>query len=600
MRLLKCLRPLRFMLIARSQSTWLTYGIITMFGLITLVWSQRQAINPQQYYTFTAEIRNLQTLQEDVKSDVLKTRFGLDLNYDHLTYESDELRRSWLRLQQQGQKLLAGHPELKQQFQAIEPLLQNQAEAIERYKSQNAILQNSLRYLPIVTHQAHQIDVLSDQIGLHDHLDELLQHILIYNLNADEALANPIQQEIVALEAYLPTISQPLQVTFQDILLHTKALLRLKPEVAQLIARSLDARASQTVEQFRSSYDRIQTQNLEWADRLRWVMYSLCLGLMGLVMWLYRIRDRAVVLQQANHQLEQTVQDRTGALQQTLSELQASQSQLIHAEKMSGLGQLVAGIAHEINNPVSFIYSNANPALNYMTDMMGIIQHYQATYPQPPETVTDYLEKIDWAFIQQDFPAVLTSMKTGADRIREIVLSLRNFSRLDEDGKKQADLNEGITSTLLILQHRLRAQSDRGAIAVTQDLGQIPLVMCYPSQVNQVIMNILANAIDALEEQLLVKEPDYQPAIHIWTIADQDCVRIEIADNGAGIPEAVKQKLFDPFFTTKPVGKGTGLGMSISYQIIVERHGGKIYCDSTVGEGTQFTIELPLMTREET
>jgi signal transduction histidine kinase len=230
-----------------------------------------------------------------------------------------------------------------------------------------------------------------------------------------------------------------------------------------------------------------------------------------------------------------------------------------------------------------------------MTDMMGLIQHYQTTYPEPPAPIVDYLAEIDWEFLQQDFPEVLTSMKTGANRIREIVLSLRNFSRLDEDGKKVADLNEGITSTLLILQHRLKAQPHRPAITVIQDLGELPAIMCYPSQVNQVIMNILANAIDALEEQF-AQDAKAQPRIHIRSIAEKSSIRIEIADNGTGIPESTQKKLFDPFFTTKPVGKGTGLGMSISYQIIVDRHGGQIYCDSTLGEGTKFTIELPLVT----
>jgi two-component system, NtrC family, sensor kinase len=293
--------------------------------------------------------------------------------------------------------------------------------------------------------------------------------------------------------------------------------------------------------------------------------------------------------------------------------LRESQVQLIHAEKMAGLGQLVAGIAHEINNPVSFIYGNIAPAQSYVTDLMELLARYQRTYPQATAEIQDYLEEIDWEFAQTDLQRALTSMQTGADRIREIVLSLRNFSRLDESDKKQANLNEGVESTLLLLQHRLKAQPDRASIHIQTELGQLPKILCHPGQINQVLMNLLVNAIDALEEAI-ASDPQFHrsPQIKIQTqflgpkandlvanglasngLETESSVVVEISDNGVGMSEEIQSKLFDPFFTTKPVGKGTGLGMSISYQIIVERHSGTIRCESVLGQGTKFVIELP-------
>lgn len=288
-----------------------------------------------------------------------------------------------------------------------------------------------------------------------------------------------------------------------------------------------------------------------------------------------------------------------------IQELKQAQTQLVQSEKMSSLGQMVAGVAHEINNPVSFIYGNLNHANQYITDLLGLLDLYQENYPHPVAEIQDRAEEIDLEFILEDLPNMLNSMQVGADRIREIVLSLRNFSRLDESELKQADIHEGIDSTLLILQHRLRPQAttkERGPqpeIQVIKKYGNLPLVECYPGQLNQVFMNILANAIDALSESVvasLEKEKPTYPQIYIRTLVVKDNhVAIAIRDNGPGIPESARAKLFDPFFTTKPVGQGTGLGLSISYQIIVKKHHGRLKCQSLPGQGTQFLIAIPIL-----
>ncbi|MEO0827521.1 MAG: ATP-binding protein [Cyanobacteria bacterium J06635_15] len=279
--------------------------------------------------------------------------------------------------------------------------------------------------------------------------------------------------------------------------------------------------------------------------------------------------------------------------------LKQAQVQLVQSEKMSSLGQMVAGVAHEINNPVNFIYGNLQPARSYVQDLMGLIDLYQAQYPQPSSEIQNYIEEIDLDFLQADLAKLFDSLELGTSRIRELVNSLRNFSRLDEAEKKAVDIHEGIESTLLILNNRLKATSERPEIQITRTYGQVPDVECYPSQLNQVAMNILANAIDTLEEQNHGRSfEDIQAnpnTIEICTdVVDSNWLTIAISDNGPGIGEETIAKLFDPFFTTKPIGKGTGLGLAISYQIIVEKHGGKLSCDSAPGKGTKFVIELPL------
>ncbi len=282
-------------------------------------------------------------------------------------------------------------------------------------------------------------------------------------------------------------------------------------------------------------------------------------------------------------------------LEQTLHQLQETQTKLIHSEKMSGLGQLVAGIAHEINNPVNFIYGNLSHANDYTEQLLDILQLYQSHYPQPDSKINAALESIDFDFVVQDLPKIMASMQVGTNRIRSIVLSLRNFSRLDEAENKSVDLHEGIDNTLLILQHRLKPHGGFPGIKIIKDYGKLPKIECYAGQMNQVFMNVISNAIDVLTHEL-IQDISHSPTIRISSrvSTSNTHILISIADNGLGMSQEVKQRIFDPFFTTKPVGKGTGLGLAISYQIVVEKHGGLMECISEPGKGTEFWIEIPL------
>ena len=286
-------------------------------------------------------------------------------------------------------------------------------------------------------------------------------------------------------------------------------------------------------------------------------------------------------------------------LEKSLFELQRTQAQLIHSEKMSSLGQMVAGIAHEINNPVSFVYGNLIPASTYFQDLLGLVELYQEYYPHPPVAIQQEIETVELDFLKQDLAKLLESMQEGTRRIKEIVISLRNFSRLDESEFKKVNIHDGIDSTLMILRNRLKAKPNRPEIAVAKQYATLPLVDCYPSQLNQVFMNILSNAIDALDEynETLCAEQleNYSSCIHIYTeTISENRIAIRIADNGPGISRDIQARLFEPFFTTKDIGNGTGLGLSISYQIIVDKHAGKLSCQSRPGQGTEFLIEIPI------
>jgi signal transduction histidine kinase len=344
--------------------------------------------------------------------------------------------------------------------------------------------------------------------------------------------------------------------------------------------------------------------------------------------------DQAELYDQAR-QAAAVAQAKAQELERTLNQLRTTQAKLVQSEKMSSLGQLVAGVAHEINNPINFIHGNLAYAGAYIYDLLNLLRLYREHYPAPTPTIAEQAEVINIDFIAIDLPKLLSSMQRGTDRIRTIVQSLRKFSRADEADMKRVDVHEGIESTLLILQHRLKAKGKQPEITIFKEYGNLPPVECYPGELNQVFMNILINAIEALKPldlgiqphtSLFVPHPS--PAITIRTRLLEYCesrnptenslcaiaepttstqanteivprqssqkIVIQISDNGPGMTDSVKAKLFDPFFTTKPVGQGSGLGLSISYQIVVEHHHGILTCTSAPGQGTEFWIEIPI------
>ncbi len=302
--------------------------------------------------------------------------------------------------------------------------------------------------------------------------------------------------------------------------------------------------------------------------------------------------------EEALHTSEAQSREQAAQLAATLNQLKATNSQLVQSEKMSSLGLLLAGVAHEINNPVSFIYGNLTHLTNYTQDLFHHLELYQQHYPNPVAEIQQERKEKDLDFLAEDLPKILSSMSVGVDRICQIVQSLRNFSRHDDLQMKPVNLHEGIDSTLLILNHRLKGNGEKPPIEIVKQYGELPPVECFAGPINQVFMNILSNAMDALDDansrRTCQEMPENVSQIRIFTEVVGNFVEIKIADNGPGITEEVKQRIFDAFFTTKPIGKGTGMGLSISYQIIVERHNGELYCSSELGKGTEFTIKMPI------
>lgn len=289
------------------------------------------------------------------------------------------------------------------------------------------------------------------------------------------------------------------------------------------------------------------------------------------------------------------LREKTHRLATTLADLKDAQAHLVQAEKMSGLGQLVAGIAHEINNPINFVSGNIKHVQNYITELVDLIDLYEETYPTPSKEIQEHVEDIDLDFLLEDLSKVHDSMRMGVDRIKEIVLSLRTFSRLDEAEMKAVNIHDGIESTLLILNHQLAKTETLARVEVEKNYGPLPNVSCYAGQLNQVFMNILSNALDALDKRRQDLLADAPPKIFITTeLLPKNYIGIRIANNGPNIPYNIRDRLFDPFFTTKPIGSGTGLGLSISYQIVVDRHRGRMRCYSLPGQNTEFCIEIPV------
>ena len=310
-----------------------------------------------------------------------------------------------------------------------------------------------------------------------------------------------------------------------------------------------------------------------------------------------QIYDLNRQLEEQNQLLQQRVAERTAELERALQDLQQFQLQLVQSEKMSALGQLVAGVAHEMNNPIGFLRGNLEPAIEYVRDLLNHLRLYQQVYTEPPAEIVKSAEEIDLEFIVEDLPESIASMADAVERIGDISTSLRTFSRTDAVAKMPFNLHDGLDSTLLILKHRLKGNQKRPPIEIIKKYGELPEIECLPGQINQVFMNLLANAIDALEECSgdrcyadLQNEPH---EIQIKTEIQDDKVIVRIGDNGVGMSEEVKSKMFEQGFTTKPVGKGTGLGMAIARQIVEEKHGGSLTCTSELGKGTEFLIEIP-------
>ncbi len=568
------------------------FPVSILFVLLTFLLWQSQAHSVSNHYAIVDSLRHLERKDIIVVNDMLEAQAQLSQSYDPLTQHTDAFR--------QEVQTIAGlfssispTESLHQHLRELKEVSERRNIFIEDFKSDDAVLNNSLEYFPGAV-AAFLTTLDRENSSLYDHVVRLQTAVFQYqNITANDSLIELLEEDIVALKKSPTPTAQIQASSLQNLLTHGRLIFRVQPEVKEQIVNLTNASTHQAIETLSESYKAYYLKQSTVKNYYRFGLYITSVVLFIYSLVLYRHYRQTQTLKVLNVRLEQLVTERTAALRQTLKTLKQSQTQLIHAEKMSSLGQLVAGIAHEINNPVNFIHGNLNIAQRYSQDLLLLTQLYKQHYCPTPD-IKEFEQSIDLNFLAEDYPKLLSSMRIGTRRVQEIVNSMRTFSRLDEAKRRPTNIHEGLDSTLLILRHRLTPKDSKTEILVQRNYDDdIPDILVCPGHLNQVFMNLLVNAIDALESSDLFGSKGYQPTIVIRTESQADSVSIFITDNGPGIPEAVKPKLFEPFFTTKPVGKGTGLGLSISYHIVTEIHQGTLNCHSNPNTGTEFCIRLP-------
>ena len=466
--------------------------------------------------------------------------------------------------------------ELQEQVSTLEELLQVYEEsAVEQERRLKGMLST-------LNEKTQQLEHAEEALQtLHSILDSMGDAVVVVNSERSPLFINPAARQLVGSHCDKSSLLSKSHTDLSVDKSEIAHLLDYSPIVRALEGESVDAAEikSESLERRRGQWLSINARPIiAGGDTDKPITGAVAV---------FRDVTQRKQAEQDLKQSHEAAQKQTIVLEDTLRQLKQTQAQLIHGEKMASLGQTVAGIAHEINNPVNFIHGNLKHTAAAFDDLLSLVAQFQAAYPDCPDAISQRLDDLDLTFLAEDIPKMLTSMKTGTCRIREIVKSLRVFARLDEAELKAVDINQGIDSAVMLIRSKLSAHPKRPDITLLKQYENCPLLTCYASQLNQVFVHLLSNAIDAVELNAIA------PEIIIRTRANETALTIEIEDNGQGITPEAQHKMFDPFFTTKPVGKGTGLGLSICYQIVVDTHGGSITCSSEVSRGTCLTIVLP-------
>ncbi|MBE9061440.1 DAHL domain-containing protein [cf. Phormidesmis sp. LEGE 11477] len=572
-------------LLSRLEAPRLRAALLlsSLLLLLTGLFWQTQVHSVGQHYQIIEQLQAIERSHLAIKADILKSYSSVFHNYDKLTADTSAFL-SQLEALETSLSQLPPHFTIQEKLAEIEEQSALRDLQIEDFKSENAILKNSTTYFP--TAMATIIDQLETEnrfapsIAL---LQQVSQLVLMYSL--DNALAAPSDIRKLMAQAELPPITD-------NAFRHAAAILRLQGETHQLVSLLSDETLGAAINELTLNYKDYYREVTQTKNNYLICLFVVAVALVIYLGYLVRVEQNTRMLKAVNLRLSDAVNEQTQALTDAIAQLKRSQAQLVQAEKLSGLGQLSAGVAHEINNPISFIYGNIDINTDYTQDCLALISLYEKHYPKPAEEIQRFSQNIALDFLKQDWQKLLDSMKAGTSRVQKIVESLSNFSRLDESRYKSVNLHEGLDSSLLLLNYQLAGSSEGSSISVGKRYGQLPSVFCDARAINQVFISLLGNAIDALREKS--SEDSFSPTLTIATYVEAAHAVVKITDNGVGISKADQEKIFDPFFTTKPVGKGTGLGLTVSYQTIVEAHHGRLSVASTLGEGTTFQIELPI------
>lgn len=582
---------------------------IGLVGVLGFLYFKVQSINLDDHQQIIDTLRRTAAVQYRWDQDVLQTKLNISTHYDAVTNPLSDLSSLKDRLSSKTEKSIAQSVQLKDSINHYLESLKEKDRLVEDFKGQNAILHNSLHYISTAVQDlTSEINAELERlprpdvalVSLRNESQGLLTSLLEYNQLSQQDLVPKLERVIDNLNRQRHKLSSSISSNLQVVLNHASVILKRKPEVDQLMAAIVNLPVSRQIDQIEQDYTKVYDQQLAEKDRY----FSLLVAYAGLLLLLiayigYRLRKSYrqlgklnKQLKVANETLEERVVQRTEELSKAYVELKQSQAQLIQSEKMASLGQMVAGVAHEINTPLAYCHSNIEvvreqlPEINLLFKEFGKIPNLigasateQEVLKEQWATMNALFASIEQEGILEEMEVLLDGSLSGLDQISEMVKSLKDFSRLDQRRVENSNLNKNLDSVLVIANNVLK-----GKVEVIKHYGDIPLVSCSPSQLNQVFLNLIVNAAQAIENR---------GTITIETFTEGDSVQVVVKDDGKGIPEDVLPRIFDPFFTTKEIGKGTGLGLSIAYKI-VEQHGGTIKAESEINKGTRFTVSIPI------
>lgn len=582
---------------------------ICMIGILIFLSAKVQSLNVKEHYAITDTLRQISALNFRWNEDVLKTKLSLSSNYDAVTSPLTELRSLQKGLDSKVSEFSAESAPLKIALRDYHSLIEEKNRLIERFKGQNAIFDNSLRYISTA------VEDLGTEVGLQlsampkpsaalaslrDQAQDILRELLEFNQLSQQALAASLAKRLSGLESKKNEYPEAVASKLDAVIRHAAVVLKRKPEIDALLAETVSLPITQQIDNIEKAYTAVYDGRLRDKDYYFSLLVTYASFLLLLIAFIgYRLRNSYRELNSVNRQLkavnetlEERVIERTQELSKAYDELKQSQMQLIQSEKMASLGQMVAGVAHEINTPLAYCHSNIDLVKEQLPEVITLFKEFvnfpnlleapeseQRSFKEELLKIQQLMSSLERDGVLDEMEVLLDGSLSGLDQISDMVKSLKDFSRLDQHKVENSDLNKGLDSVLVIANNVLKNKVD-----IVKEYGDIPKISCSPSQLNQVFLNLIVNAAQAIEKQ---------GTITLRTYTADHCVNVVVEDDGKGIPDHILPRIFDPFFTTKDIGKGTGLGLSIAYKI-VEQHGGKITVKSEVGKGARFTVSIPI------